>query len=89
MKDPTATTVQKTARTVGQTLATVQHLFDLSIGWGFRKLKNIEATGETQKKKSGCLHTPVKIALSVLSFVGRTGDAYYEWYGKMKEKGSR
>ncbi len=85
MNDSAISSAQKTARTVGQTLATVQHLIDLGVSWGFRKLKNVEGTEEVRTMKNAkCLQKPLRIARSVVAFIGRTGDAYYEWYGKLK-----
>lgn len=74
------------ARALGQTFATVQHLTDLVVAWGSRKLKQVGDQPEPAKSKKGVLPT-IKRSLRVTArFVGNLGDAYYEWYEKLKAR---
>jgi len=74
------------ARALGQTFATVQHLTDLVVAWGSRKLKQVGDQPEPAIPKKGVLPL-VKRSLRVTArFVGNLGDAYYEWYEKLKAR---
>ena len=76
------------ARALGQTFATIQHLADLTFEWGSRKLKNLgsdSASRSACKGLLGCLKHAGRIAAR---FVGTMGDAYYEWYEKLKARRS-
>lgn len=76
------------ARTLGQTLAIVQHLADLLVEWGSRKLKQVGDTSEPRKPQQGVLSFLRRTARSTAGFVGNMGDAYYEWYEKLKARRS-
>ncbi|MFH0851907.1 MAG: hypothetical protein V1876_04130 [Candidatus Peregrinibacteria bacterium] len=74
------------ARALGQTFATVQHLTDLLIAWGSRKLKQVGDQPEQMKPKKGVLPM-VRHSMRVTArFVGNLGDAYYEWYERLKSR---
>lgn len=72
------------ARALGQTLATVQHLADLFIAWGSRKLKKVGESPEPAKRRKGVLPVLGHAARVTARFVGTLGDAYYDWYERLK-----
>jgi len=74
------------ARALGQTLATVQHLADLLVVWGSRKLKRMGDRPEPVKLKKGILPIVGHAFRVTARFVGNLGDAYYEWYEKLKAR---
>ena len=77
---------ESVARALGQTFATVQHLTDLVIAWGSRKLKKLGDQPEPAKTGTGVLLL-VKHSFRVTArFVGNLGDAYYEWYETLKAR---
>ncbi|MDD5103353.1 MAG: hypothetical protein PHX93_03050 [Candidatus Peribacteraceae bacterium] len=73
------------ARALGQTFATVQHLTDLAIAWGSRKLKQVGSGAESTASK-GVVPILKRFGKSSARFVGTMGDSYYEWYEKLKAR---
>lgn len=74
------------ARALGQTLATVQHLTDLVVAWGSRKLKQVGEMPEPAAPKKDVLFWIRHSARVTARFVGNLGDAYYDWYEKLKAR---
>jgi len=74
------------ARALGQTLATVQHLTDLLVVWGSRKLKRMGEAPEPAGRERGLLPLTRRVLRSAVGFVGDMGDAYYDWYEKLKAR---
>jgi len=74
------------ARALGQTFATVQHLTDLVVAWGSRKLKQVGDRPEPVQSKKGLLSMACYSLRATARFVGNLGDAYYEWYEKLKAR---
>ena len=74
------------ARALGQTFATVQHLTDLVFVWGSRKLKKVGSDPEPQSGRKGILGRLRHSGRVTARFVGTMGDAYYEWYEKLKAR---
>jgi len=74
------------ARALGQTFATVQHLTDLVIAWGSRKLKKVGDEDESRLGRKGILGRLRHFGRVTARFVGTMGDAYYEWYEKLKAR---
>ena len=68
------------AETIGKGYAYIQHGIDRVIGWGFKKMRDVESPEE---KPSGKI---VHAGKKIVSFVGKAGDAYYETYDKLKNK---
>ncbi|MDD5751364.1 MAG: hypothetical protein PHS73_02490 [Candidatus Peribacteraceae bacterium] len=73
-------------RAIGQTAATLQHLTDLVIDWGFRKMKQAGKVPVVEKRGSKTVRTVKTVARPVLSFLGSVGESYYEWYEKLKAR---
>lgn len=73
-------------RAIGETLATVQHLADLVLDWGFRKLKKMGERPFPKRMKGRVLPHLRRTTLTAAHFVGAMGEAYYEWYGKLKAR---
>lgn len=85
---------EKLSHAVGQTLATLQHLTDLTLDWGFKKMKSVGQSpaftqAEVGASKKG-IHQVIpalkKYGLRTLSFLGSVGDSYYDAYEKLKAK---
>lgn len=74
------------AHALGQTFATIQHLTDLTLSWGFRKLKRVSRGPEGKVRGRGVLPVLKRTGLSTLHFLGAMGDAYYEWYERLKTR---
>ncbi|MDO8469016.1 MAG: hypothetical protein Q7S29_04635 [Candidatus Peribacter sp.] len=74
------------ARALGQTFATVQHLTDLVVAWGSRKLKQVGDQPDPAKPRKGILPTLKRSLRATARFVGNLGDAYYEWYERLKAR---
>jgi len=73
------------ARAIGQTFAIAQHLLDLSLTWGFRVMKKVsDRSAEDTMPRKGIVATAKHATLRTMHFLGSMGDAYYEWYGRMK-----
>lgn len=85
---PTGNGKEPMARAIGQTFAALQHLTDLALTWGFAAMKKASAAPPAQAPvmRKGIRATATRAVLRVLHFVGSTGDAYYEWYGRMKRR---
>lgn len=77
------------AHALGQTLATLQHLADLTLSWGFRKLKKISAPDDGERRGKGVLPFLRRAGWRSVSFLGSMGDAYYEWYERLKARRAR
>lgn len=73
------------ARRVGQTLATLQHLTDLLVAWGSRKLQAAAGT-EALPPPKGAVAWIKRSGRMTARFIGTMGDAYYEWYEKLKAR---
>ena len=87
---PTAKNQQSVPRAIGQTLATIQHLLDLALDWGFRKLRKVGEKPLPQAKGHGVFAFVKKSAVVTAKFLGSAGESYYEWYEKLKaERGQR
>ncbi|ALM09834.1 MAG TPA: hypothetical protein DEB30_02240 [Candidatus Peribacter riflensis] len=74
------------ARTVGQTFATLQHLMDLTFVWGSRKLKQVGGEPAEQTKRKGAVALLKRSGRATARFLGTMGDAYYEWYERLKAR---
>lgn len=74
------------ARALGQTLATVQHLADLFVAWGSRRLKQAGDQAEPVVPQKGVLPLVRRSLRVTARFVGNLGDAYYEWYERLKAR---
>ncbi len=74
------------AKALGQTLATVQHLADLLVEWGSRKLKEVGSSPESSTSRKGFFPLLRRGARGTAGFLGDLGDAYYEWYEKLKAR---
>ncbi len=74
------------ARSLGQTFATVQHLTDLAIAWGSRKLKQAAGGPVPASARRGALGWLKRAGRGTARFVGTMGDAYYEWYERLKAR---
>lgn len=83
---PSSSGKRDVSRTLGETLATMSHLADLAIDWGFKKMKNVGEAPVTCGKASYPLCYVKRVTQPVLRFIGSMGDAYYEWYEKMKAR---
>ena len=74
-------------RAIGQTAATLQHLADLFIDWGFRKMKKAgEVPVMASKSGSRTVRAVKKVVRPALRFLGSMGESYYEAYEKLKAK---
>ncbi|OIO53678.1 hypothetical protein AUJ46_04380 [Candidatus Peregrinibacteria bacterium CG1_02_54_53] len=71
------------ARALGQTFATLQHLSDLAFAWGSRKLKQAGSGAEANVQK-GIWSKLKRVGKRSARFVGTMGDAYYDWYERLK-----
>lgn len=76
------------AHALGQTFATIQHLTDLTLSFGFRKLKRVSRGPEGTVKGRGVLPVLKRTGMATLHFLGVMGDAYYEWYERLKARRS-
>lgn len=74
------------ARALGQTLATIQHLLDLGLSWGFKSLKKVSAPVSPADAKVGCAARIKRAGRRALHFFGAAGDSYYEWYEGLKAR---
>jgi len=87
MTPPSSVTGKRdVSRTLGETFATMSHLADLAIDWGFKKMKKVGEAPVTCGKASHPLCYVKRVTQPVLRFIGSMGDAYYEWYEKLKAK---
>jgi len=88
MKDQTSPAIGKepVPRAIGQTLATLQHLTDLAVDWGFKKIKKVGEQPLEKKEEKKLLGFVKKVSLPVLKFLGTTGEAYFDWYEKLKAR---
>jgi len=71
-------------RAIGQTLATLQHLADLALDWGFKKIKRVGESPIAKSEEKKPLGVVKKVSLPVLRFLGTMGESYYDWYEKLK-----
>ena len=77
---------EQVAHALGQTLATLQHLTDLTLSWGFRKLKRISAPDDAVRRRKGVLPFLKRAGWRTASFLGSMGDAYFDWYDRLKAR---
>lgn len=78
---------QSVPRAIGQTLATLQHLADLVVDWGFKKLRRAGEYPLSERKKGNkVLGTVGKSAQFVARFLGSVGESYFDWYEKLKAR---
>ncbi len=73
-------------RAIGQTAATLQHLADLFIDWGFRKMKKAGEAPVTPRPQTRTVRAVQKVVRPALRFLGSMGESYYEAYEKLKAK---
>lgn len=83
---PKSDGTETVARGIGQTFATLQHLTDLAIAWGSRKLKQVGTPSDSAPAPKGTVALLKRIGRRSARFVGTMGDAYYEWYEKLKAR---
>jgi hypothetical protein len=78
---------QSVPRAIGQTLATFQHLFDLAVDWGFRKLRRVGEHPLPEKKgKRTLVGFAGRVFKSAVGFLGSLGEEYYAAYERLKAK---
>ena len=66
------------AETIGKGFAHIQHGIDRLIGWGFEKMRDVD---HAEAKPSGEI---MRTGRKIVAFLGKTGDAYYKAYDKLK-----
>ncbi|MDD5075408.1 MAG: hypothetical protein PHO54_06115 [Candidatus Peribacteraceae bacterium] len=86
MKDHTSPAIgrEPVPRAIGQTLATLQHLADLAVDWGFKKIKKAGEMPIAKNEERKPLGFVKKVSFPVLKFLGTMGESYFDWYEKLK-----
>jgi len=76
---------QSVAHHIGKGLAFVQHVIDLGMDWGFKKLKtvNFASEGDDQAARSTRMKRTAGV---VVRFFGDLGDSFYTEYENFKKK---
>lgn len=77
------------AKGVGNTLAHVQDLADLLIGWGFRTLRKVGETHEEKQQNRTVMSRLLHVGRRSLGFLGTLGQSYYDRYEELKRKRHR
>jgi acetyl-CoA acetyltransferase len=78
------------ASLLGHSYAHIQHGMDRVIAWGFQSMRKAteqsgKAATKTKKATASRLDTAKQTGISILRFIGQTGEAYFEKYEELKK----
>lgn len=76
----------KISKFIGIAFAQVQHIVDLGLEWGVKKLQSIPEDENTITNPQIIHQKVLKMGKNGLKFIGQIGVSYYEEYKRLKTK---